>query len=93
MGNLEVGSGNKKVGLGGKKRREFGVLTLWSSLLAPLFYLVFPPSVNGNGREMGGGPGLEAQLRTKGLAESQQIWLLRALGQEMDRRFKDAEAT
>lgn len=45
MGNLEVGSGNKKVGLGGKKRREFGVLTLWSFLLAPLFYLVFPPSV------------------------------------------------
>lgn len=43
---------------------------------------------------MGGGPGLEAPSRTKGgLAERQQIWLLKALGQEMGKRFKDAEVT
>ena len=43
---------------------------------------------------MGGGPGLEAPWRTKGgLAESQQIWLLQALGQEMSKCFKDAEVT
>lgn len=43
---------------------------------------------------MGGGPGLEAQSRTKGgLAERRQISLLQALGQEMDKRFKDAAVT
>lgn len=42
---------------------------------------------------MGGGPGLESQLRTKGLAERQPIWLLQALSQEVDKRFKDAEVT